>query len=65
MTDLEQFMNVVSRLQALKEVNSFHDSETTITLRVDNNGGYGYDDFHSEWTFNKETGQLIAVAHWE
>ena len=34
-------------------------------VRVDNVGGYGDQDFFSEWTFDKETGRLLAVAHWE
>ena len=62
MTDLAKFKDVVGRVQQTTEVPG---DDETITLRVDNEGEYGYNGFFSEWTFNRITGRLVAISHWE
>jgi hypothetical protein len=61
MTELEQFKAMMDRHMTMKE----EVTEDTVTLTVDNLGEHGYMCFFSEWAFDKETGRLLAVAHWE
>lgn len=34
-------------------------------VAVQNHGKFGYPGFHSNWFFNRKTGALVGVAHWE
>jgi hypothetical protein len=63
MTELEQFNAMLDRITTVEE----EVEEDTVTLRVDNTQlfGGGYSGFFSEWAFDKETGQLLSVSHWE
>ena len=63
MTELEQFNAMLDRITTVAE----DVTKDTVTLRVDNTElfGSGYSGFYSEWTFDKETGQLLSIAHWE
>ena len=63
MTELEQFNAMLDRITTVAE----DVTKDTVTLRVDNTEPFvgGYMGFYSDWTFDKKTGRLLAVSHWE
>lgn len=63
MTELEQFNAMLDRITTVEE----EVTEDMVTLKVENSAPFegGYMGFFSEWAFDKKTGQLLSIAHWE